>query len=278
MSKTVVGLFGTMAQAEQVKQALVSNGYEGQNIHVVANNDANASASSSASTTTGTGAAGVGEKIGSYFRNLTGGDEAAHHHFATGVNQGGALLAVTVADEKAYEAAQMLKQQGARDIEGGSRQAASTGSYEGERTELTGETMIPIVEEQLVVGKREVDHGGVRIYSHVTERPADAEVMLREERINVERRPVDRPATAADFQAGSGAVIELNAMAEEAVVGKSSRVVEEVRLGKQSSEHAESIHDTVRKTEVDVEKVAAETSASGTYGNDLEATRTKKSY
>ena len=44
-------------------------------------------------------------------------------------------------------------------------------------------------------------------------------------------------------------------MGEEAVVGKSSRVVEEVTLGKQSSEHVEAIHETVRKTEVDVEQI-----------------------
>ena len=86
----------------------------------------------------------------------------------------------------------------------------------------------------------------------------DADVNLREEHINVERRAVNRPATAADFAAGSGAVFELNATGEEAVVGKTSHVVEEVLVGKQSSEHTQAIHDTVRKTEVDVENLPGE--------------------
>ena len=75
---------------------------------------------------------------------------------------------------------------------------------------------------------------------------------------------VNRPATAADFAAGSGSVIELNATGEEAVVGKTSRVVEEVLVGKQSSEHTQVIHDSVRKTEVDIEQVPGETITRGT--------------
>jgi stress response protein YsnF len=55
----------------------------------------------------------------------------------------------------------------------------------------------------------------------------------------------------------------LNAIGEEAVVGKTSRVVEEVLVGKQSSERTQAIHDSVRKTEVDVEEVPGETTGVG---------------
>jgi uncharacterized protein (TIGR02271 family) len=115
--------------------------------------------------------------------------------------------------------------------------------------------VIPIVEEQLVVGKREVDRGGVRVYSHVVEQPVSADVTLRDEKILVERRPVSRVATAADFNMGQGSVIELKATGEEAVVGKTAHVVEEVLVGKASSEHTEVLHESVRKTEVEVEQV-----------------------
>ncbi len=278
MSKTVVGLFATYAQAQQVKQQLVAQGYESQNITVVANDDeevsdssiGNSSASSSMGssataagrTTQTSGAAGVGEKIGSFFRNLSGGDSTTHEHYATGVNQGGALLAVTVNDPQAEEVASLLMQHGAREIEGeyaGASASASTTSMPratgATTTGVSGETMIPIVEEELVVGKRAVERGGVRIYSHVVERPVEAGVVLRDEQVHVERHAVNRPATAADFGTGAGETIELRAMGEEAVVGKTSRVVEEVRLGKESTEHTEAIHDTVRKTEVDVEQL-----------------------
>ena len=272
MSKTVVGLFSTVAQAEQVKQALVSEGFEANHIKVVANDTNDA-----IGTTTGTdkgytdigsgGGTGIGEKISSFFSNLTGGDEHAHNHYATGVNAGGALLTATVADEEAEDVAEILKAHGARDIEGGYQGSASAGVpvYGESSAATTGATSIPVVEEELVVGKREVDRGGVRIYSHLVERPVEEDVTLREEHINVERRPVNRPATAADFEVGRGGVIELNATGEEAVVGKTSRVVEEISVGKTSSERTEAIHDTVRKTEVDVEQIAGETVSKDRY-------------
>lgn len=310
MSKTIVGLFSSTAEAQKVKQALVSNGYAAGDIKIVANDhdedfsssssmgrsDARGSgedigldaglqsstrtAGSSYDTGTGMGSAarktagaaegaaeGIGQKIGSFFRSLTGGDDEVHGHYASGVNEGGALLTVKAEDDEANEVASLLRQHGARDIQGGDQQSnpSATQAYSGSAagrtyndtaTNLTGETAIPIVEEQLVVGKREVDRGGVRIYSHVVERPAEADVTLRDERINVERRPVNREATAADFQAGKDASFELRATGEEAVVGKNSRVVEEVMVGKQATERTEAIRDTVRKTEVEVEQIA----------------------
>ena len=271
MSKTVVGLFSTMAEANKAKQELITDGYESQNIRVMANDEGQSTVSGTTANESGYtdigsgGGTGIGEKVSNFFRSLSGGDDDAHHHYATGVNGGGALLALTVMDEEATEAAGFLKELGARDIEGGSSatSSAATPTYTGSATTASEGTAIPIVEEELVVGKREVDRGGVRIYSHVVERPVEADINLREEHIHVERRAVNRPATAADFAAGSGSVIELNAVGEEAVVGKTSRVVEEVLVGKQSSEHTEAIHDSVRKTQVDVEQVPGETVTTG---------------
>ncbi len=267
MSKTVVGLFNTTAQAEQVKQALISSGYETGKVSIVANDGES----------TGEG---IGQKISSFFSNLTGGDDTAHDHYATGVNSGGALITVTTADEDAAAVAALLKQHGARDIDGGSQTAANQGTpvYGGTANlnasgnmnttgTLTNQTAIPIVEEELVVGKREVDRGGVRIYSHMVERPVSESVTLRDETINVERRPVNRAATAADFTTGSGS-FELRASGEEAVVGKSSRVVEEVLIGKEATNRTENISDTVRRTEVDVEEVPGEVTTGKTTATD----------
>lgn len=280
MSKTVVGLFSSMAEAERVKQALVAEGHSSNNLKVVANDEYENVADSSSSSATANskgytdigsgGGTGIGEKISSFFRSLSGGDEDVHSHYASGVNSGGALLAATVDNDEADEVATLLRQHGARDIEGGSgygegNTSAKTPAYSGASNTAAEGTAIPIVEEELVVGKREVDRGGVRVYSHVVERPVEADVTLREERINVERRPVNRPATAADFAAGTGSVIELNAMGEEAVVGKKARVVEEVLVGKQSTEHTEAIHDSVRKTEVDVEQLEGKTVSKDRY-------------
>ena len=58
-----------------------------------------------------------------------------------------------------------------------------------------------MVEEDISISTREVERGHVRIYSRVTEHPVEEAVRLREEKVTVERRPVDRPATDADFAA-----------------------------------------------------------------------------
>ncbi len=259
--KTVTGLFSTMAQAQQAKQTLITQGFAAGDIDVVAENSNATSAmpqSTAGSGTASTGIASLGEKVGSYLKNLTGGDDEAHREYSSGLQSGGALVSVTTGDEKVQQAATALRQAGAQDLKGASGLASGQTAGRVTAENITGDTLIPVVEEQLVVGKREVDHGGVRVYSHVVERPVEAEVMLREERIVVDRQPVNRAATEADFEAGRGGTIELQAMGEEAVVGKASKVVEEVRVGKTSSEHVETIHDSVRKTEVEVEQLAGQ--------------------
>jgi uncharacterized protein (TIGR02271 family) len=110
---------------------------------------------------------------------------------------------------------------------------------------------VDVVEEELKVGKREVDAGGVRIRKFVTERPITETVTLRQENINVDRHPVDRPATDADF---TDDVIEVTARSEEAVVSKEARVIEEVLVSKDVSQREETIQDSVRRTDVEIEQ------------------------
>ena len=116
-----------------------------------------------------------------------------------------------------------------------------------------GDVRIPVVAEELHVETRQVERGGVRIYSHVTEQPVEREVHLHDERVTVERRPVDRPATERDLAAFQEGTIELTETHEEAIVSKQMRVVEEVVIEKDVQEHTETVRDTVRRTEVEVE-------------------------
>lgn len=119
-----------------------------------------------------------------------------------------------------------------------------------ERRTATSDQAIPIAQEQLRVGKREVNEGRVRVRSYVVEQPVEEDVELRQERVNVERRPVDRAIGGTDpFQERT---IELEERAEEAVVSKEARIVEEVRLGKEETFRTEKVRDTVRHTEVEV--------------------------
>jgi uncharacterized protein (TIGR02271 family) len=127
------------------------------------------------------------------------------------------------------------------------------------RTDTAGlngrDEVIPVAEEELHVGKREVNRGRVRLHSRVIERPVQEQVTLREERVDVERRPVSGTTQAGalggdPFQERT---IEVEERGEEAVVSKEARVVEEVVVRKEADQRTETISDTVRKTEVDVE-------------------------
>jgi len=86
-------------------------------------------------------------------------------------------------------------------------------------------------------------------------------VRLREEKVTVERRPVDRPATEADFAAAGKEVIEMTETAEEPVVSKRARVVEEVVVQKEIAEHTETVRGTARHTEVDVQRAPEDAAA-----------------
>ncbi|MBW8897484.1 MAG: DUF2382 domain-containing protein [Massilia sp.] len=119
--------------------------------------------------------------------------------------------------------------------------------------QTTGKAAIPVVQEDVKIGKRLVERGGVRVFSRVVETPVNETVNLREEHVNVERRPVDQPINPADVGAFKDKTIELREKAEEAVVQKSARVVEEVVVGKQVSQRQQQVQDTVRHTEVEVQ-------------------------
>ena len=116
-----------------------------------------------------------------------------------------------------------------------------------------------------MVGKREVQRGGVRVRSVVTERPVEQQVTLRDETIKVERRPVDRAATGADTNVFNEQAFELTETDEEAVVAKETRVIEEVVIGKTVEERTETVKDTVRRSDVEVEEIGT------TYGASLAA-------
>ncbi|HEV2861250.1 MAG TPA: YsnF/AvaK domain-containing protein [Pyrinomonadaceae bacterium] len=115
------------------------------------------------------------------------------------------------------------------------------------------EVAIPVVAEELEVGKREVERGGVRVQKRVSETPVEEDVTLREEHVNVNRRPADYTFHGADSEAFQESVVEIREAYEELVLNKKARVVEEVVINKDVAEHTEKVRETLRKTEVEVE-------------------------
>ncbi len=142
--------------------------------------------------------------------------------------------------------------------------ASAAGTAAATTTTDKQQVAIPVVEEELQVGKRAVQRGGVRVYQRVIETPVQESIGLREEHVTVERHAVDQPATAADLASLREGTIEVREMAEEAVVSKTARVVEEVVLGKEVTEKESTISDTVRRTDIEVEQIDTPTRTSST--------------
>ena len=196
--------------------------------------------------------AGAGGAAGGLLGALVGYGipEETVKHYEQGIKDGGILMAVKPrTDEDAQHFTSRWQP---------TQQSPSTGAVLSSTPKTTPPTsqtgIISVVEEELEVGKRHVDLGSVHVTSHMVETPVNESVTLREERASVERRPVDRTATKADLAAFKEEVIEIRQTAEQAVVSKTARVVEEVVVGKTSSTNVEEINETVRKTVVDVER------------------------
>ena len=72
------------------------------------------------------------------------------------------------------------------------------------RTEAEGNqenSSIPVVKEELQVGKRAVQRGAVRVYSRLMQQPVEEKISLREEHVNVDRvRPIGLPRTRISGQ------------------------------------------------------------------------------
>jgi uncharacterized protein (TIGR02271 family) len=235
--------------------------------------------------------AGIGATAGGLISGLTrlGVPEEDANYYAEGVRRGGTLISVEASDEKAEHAVRIMKQHGAVEIDkraaqwrdegwsgfdanatetaynaftGGGRANAAESEVTAEHQRLAteprgarGQVAVPVVEEQLQVGKREVERGGVRVETHVTEKPVEEQVELREEHVNVERRPVDYTFHGTESEAFKESLVEIREAYEELVVKKKARVVEEVVVNKDVEQHTETIHETLRRTDVNVEPI-----------------------
>ncbi|MFO0647250.1 MAG: DUF2382 domain-containing protein [Polyangiales bacterium] len=223
---------------------------------------------------------GIGAATGGMVGALTtlGVPEEHAHHFAEAVRRGSTLVTVTADDALAARVSGIMNRHHAVDVnqraaywrQGGwtgydakapaytAEQIARERLAYGNRDLNQGQVSIPVVEEEFKVGKREVQGGSVRVSKRVVERPVEESVSLRDERVNVERRTVDRPATSADQGAFREGTMEFKETVEEPVVTKTARVVEEVVINKDVKARTAKVKDTVKRTEVDVQETPRE--------------------
>jgi uncharacterized protein (TIGR02271 family) len=291
MAKTLVGLYDTFAEAEHVVDDLLRNGFQRHTIHLATHDGAGHQADFTYAKKEP--AAGWHDVVTRLTDQGVPKDEAGL--YAEGVRRGGSLVVVKTSDAQAERGLEIMDRSHPIDIqervtrwrqEGWkrfdpeaapyttaevSREREPYGRHVAEAGE--GETSIPVVEEEVTVGKREVARGRVRIRTYTEEHPVEKPVQVREERVTVERHPVDRPATEADLTAARDETIEVTEMAEEPVVSKRARVVEEVTVRKDAVEHTEIVRETARRTGVEVEQEGASHAPDGrgfeTYDADF---------
>jgi uncharacterized protein (TIGR02271 family) len=125
-----------------------------------------------------------------------------------------------------------------------------------------GEEVIALSEEQLTVGKRLVNRGTTHIRRFLVETPVEENVTLHTERVSIDRRPASAGARVdnADF---TDRTIEVAETDEEAVVSKTARVKEEVVVHKEATDRVETVRDTVRRQDVEIDRDDNSTSRAG---------------
>jgi uncharacterized protein (TIGR02271 family) len=114
------------------------------------------------------------------------------------------------------------------------------------------EEVIPLGEEVLDVSKRTVNRGTARIRRYVTETPVEKQVTLQSEKVVVERRkPVTDKATGEIMTELS---IEVTETDEVPVVAKRARVREEIVVRLERTQRVETVQETVRRDEVEIQQ------------------------
>lgn len=250
----VTAFFDSRSEAESAVERLTSDGIPRSEIQMIEGNEAPGTA---------TGSAGEDKGFLASLADLFLPRED-HHSYAEGLNRGGYLVSVGVTSENHRQVLDILDDQGAVNMDereeswhaegwsGHQPDSATTGAAapRGDTEQVDG--TIDVMEENVRVGKRQVEQGHVRVRSHVVETPVEEQVSLRDETIHVTRTPVDRVVTDGD-DVFADRTLEATEVDEEAVVSKETRITEEITLDKDAEDRTETVRDKVRHTEVEVE-------------------------
>jgi len=223
----------------------------------------------------GSAVSGANSGAGQGFWSSLFGGEPDHDTavYDRSLESGSSVVTVRVPDEHVDGVTRILERHQPIDIDeravslglGANRTSAAPAETQGSReTALRngGEEVIALSEEQLTVGKRLVNRGTTHIRRFVVETPVEENVTLHSERVSIDRRPASAGAMLddADF---TDRTIEVTETDEEAVVGKTARVKEEVVVHKEATDRVETVRDTVRRQDVEIERDDSTSRASG---------------
>lgn len=243
----VVAVYDTEASANAALTSLKSAGYLSDDISVIHNE-------------------GEAERAGLYqpgvWQRLFGRDIEHHEAAVLGrsFKEGSVIISVRVPESEAPKVVSLLDSHKPVDV---LDRAKAYGLVREEPAEAArvpaparpkGEEMMPVAEEQLYVGKRLVESGYTRVRRYVVEKPVEANISLHEEHVEVMRRAISDPAYVKDID-WTDKTIEVIDTAEEAVVDKTAHITEEVVIRRRGSDRTQTVHDTVRRQQVEVERL-----------------------
>jgi len=247
--RTVIGLFDDRVEAMNAFSALEAAGFSQSDLDILTNGDQDNE-----------------PKLEQIRRYVPEPDSSI---YLEGLRMGGTILTAKAEDDEVQRAAEIMSGYNMVNIQDRARDwRATNGDLPEMATAANNRNVLEVVEEDLEIGKETVERGRMRVYSVVTEQPVEENVALREETIRVQRRPVNRtvPADPSLFQEKSIEVVE---RAEVPTVDKVARVVEEVVVGKDVNERVETVHDTVRRQDVQVEQVGTGGATPGSTRRDF---------
>ena len=270
MSQTVIGFFDDASDVQRAVERLERKGISRDRIDISRGNSSSGGTTSDThtvsddrTTTEGRTTDREGRNtnaITDFFNSLFGGKDDDADRYSRVAQRSNSIVTVHAQSKDEAEAvAEILDDCGAVDVDERAAQYGygntRSGDSIGDRSHVAADrdNTIERIEENLEVGKRDVETGGVRVRSRIVERPVEEKVRLREEHVNIERNPVDRPVSGIDESRLQDRDIEMRERSEIPVVNKEARVVEEIRLSKDVDEREETIRENVRHTEVDID-------------------------
>jgi uncharacterized protein (TIGR02271 family) len=209
------------------------------------------------------GGAAIGAAAGGLIGALTdlGVPEEEARYYDSELRAGRYIVTVKAAD-RYQDAYGILNRYGAYDYS--NRGATTTAATASTATATNqGEIRVPEVEERLSVVKRPVQAGEVHLTKEVHEEQKSVPVNLTREEVHVEKRDVaERPLREGEkaFEEGT---IRVPVHAEEAVARKEAVVTGEVVVNKTRETETEHVADTLRRTEVHVDRDRQEVAAPG---------------
>lgn len=238
--QTIVGLYPTRSIADEVCKRLQAEGVAQTDISVGARDAVHQERTETAQHTSGFWDWLFGSNVS---------DDERERYSGHLLNGSVAVSVRARSDAERESAAEVMEQFDPIDIQGsdGHSVALQTAAHSSGTDKV-----IPLAKEELEIGKRQVERR-YRVRTHVIERPVEAQVHLRDERVVIERRPAadHAAASAPGFEESDVEVIERH---EEPVVRKTARAGEEVVVHTETNDRIETIRDSLRETNVDVEQ------------------------